>query len=89
MVAFVGVASREAEDKDNFGDFFYDLTDGQQAGALSSVLSKWMDSRNTLRLSADLLVDTWGRYVSWESKLGIIAQGLEVFIGRARINKPS
>lgn len=79
MVPFVGVASREAENEDNFGDFFYDLTDGRQAGALSSVLSKWIESRNTLRLSADLLVNTWGRYVSWESKLGIIAQGLEAF----------
>ena len=42
----------------------------QENGLFTAACSAW---------SAKLLVDTWNRNVSWESKLGIIAQALEAF----------
>lgn len=76
---FIGVVQPDAENGESFGDFFYDLTRGSHAGLLASVLRAWMERRGALRLAANLLVDTWNRKVSWESRLGIIAQAIEAF----------
>lgn len=79
MHPFIGTVRGDAGDVECFGDFLYDLTHGSNAGKLTEVLHTWLERRSALRLGAKLLVDTWNKNVSWESKLGIIAQALEAF----------
>ncbi len=76
---FIGVVHADAGDEQCFGDYLYDLTRGSHPGQLANVLHRWLQRRTLLRLSARLLIDTWNKNVSWESKLGIIAQAVEAF----------
>jgi hypothetical protein len=75
----IGVIRADADNAECFGDLFSDLMGGEHARRLSDVLLAWLKQRAVLRLGSELLIDTWNKSVSWESKLGIIAQALEAF----------
>ncbi len=77
--SLVGSVRSDAATRQSFGDFFYDLTAGSYPTDLSNVLAVWLGRRDSLRVAAKLLVDTWDRDLSWEAKLGIVAQALEAF----------
>ena len=66
---YIGVVHNDAADAEAFGDFLYDLTRGPHPGKLADVLRTWLQRRGVLRLGAKLLVDTWNKNVSWESRL--------------------
>jgi hypothetical protein len=72
-------AAKPGNDQQCFGDVLYDLTAGDYANQLSSVVSAWLARRHVLRTATKLTVDSWKHGVSREARLGALAQALEAF----------